>query len=108
MCKELGRLSQSFRGMVEGTDTVFFMNPAEVTRVPREKTVSYARIVVDVRPQKPDPNRVWLTIGGNLLNVPGDLSTPAADMVMIKILWNSVLSTDGAKFATIDIKDMYL
>ena len=31
-----------------------------------------------------------------------------ADLVTSKILWNSVVSTDNAKFMTIDTKNVYL
>ena len=45
-----------------------------------DKTITYVRIVVDQQPQKSDPNYVRLTVGGNLPNVPGDLSTTTADL----------------------------
>ena len=60
--------------------------------------------MVDYRPQKADPNRVRVTVGGNLLSVPGDLSTRTAALITSKFLWNSVLSTKNAHFAVIDIK----
>ena len=49
-----------------------------------------------------------LTIVGNLIEHEGDNSTPASEITTIKILWNSVISTTGAKCITIDIKDMCL
>ena len=82
------------------------MTPAEVHLILADRTVTYPRIIVYVRTHKSDPNRVRLTVEGNLLNAPGDHSTPIADMATIKILWNSVLSIQDAKFASIDIKDM--
>ena len=88
MCKELGRLAQGF-GSTEGTDTIRFMTINEIKEIPRDKTVTYARIVVDYRPQKADPNRVRITVGGNLINYPGELTTRTADLVTSKILWNS-------------------
>ena len=66
------------------------------------------RIIVDYWPQKADPNRERLTVGVNLLNFPGDLSTTTSDLTTSKILWNSVLSTKYTRFACIDIKNMYL
>ena len=75
MCKELGTLYQGYRGLVEGKNTFFFMSYEKIRDIPPDKTVTYARIVVDYQPQKPDPNRVRLMVGGNLLNVPGDLIT---------------------------------
>ena len=75
MCKELGRLSQGFKCLVEGTNTEFFMDQQQIREIPKDKTFMYARIVVNYCPQKVDPHRVCFTVGGNLLNVPGDLST---------------------------------
>eukprot|EP00804_Cyclotella_cryptica_P023154 CCRYP_000368-RA/>CCRYP_000368-RA protein AED:0.46 eAED:0.46 QI:0/-1/0/1/-1/1/1/0/117 len=74
MCKELGRLVQGF-GKTKGTNTVFFMTIDEIKRIQKDRTVTYARIVVDYRPQKEDPNRVRITVGGNLIEYPGELTT---------------------------------
>ena len=43
-------------------------------------------------------------MGGNLVNYPDDCGTPTADLLTIKLLRNSVISTNNAKFMTIDIK----
>ena len=42
------------------------------------------------------------------MNYPGDCGTPTADLLTVKLLLNSVISTEGAKFMTIDIKNFYL
>jgi hypothetical protein len=47
-------------------------------------------------------------VGGNLINYPYELTTRTADMVSAKIMWNSVVSTPGAKFGGANIKNMYL
>ena len=108
MCKELGRLVQGYVEK-EGTNTIFFMTIDEIKQIPKDRTVTYARIVVDYCPQKDDPNRVRITVGGNLINYPGELTTHrTADLFTSKILWNSVLSTPNAKYACADIGDMYL
>ena len=49
-----------------------------------------------------------LTFGGNNLSVPMDCGTPTADLLMVKLLLNSVVSTPGEKFTTLDLKDFYL
>ena len=95
MCKELRRLAQGWDGS-NGTDTIFFMSHDEIKKIPRDRTVTYARIVVDYRPQKDDPNQVRITVGGNLINYPGELTTQTADLTTTKILWNSTISTPGA------------
>ncbi len=64
--------------------------------------------MIDHHPQKKDPNRICITVGGNLVNYPFELTTCTADMVSSKILWNSVISTKDACFAGADIKNMYL
>ena len=47
------------------------------------------------------------TNGNNLIAYPGELTTRMADLTNAKILWNSTLSTSGAKFSAIDIGNMY-
>ena len=62
----------------------------------------------NIRPEKKDPTRVRITIGGNLINYPGDCDTPTANILTVKLLLNSVVSTPGAKFFTMDISNFYL
>ena len=49
-----------------------------------------------------------MTVGGNLINFPGDCGTPTADMLTVKLLINSTISTKGAKVMTIEISNFYL
>ena len=49
-----------------------------------------------------------MTVGGNKINNPNEVSTPTADMLLVKILYNSIISTKGAKFMTGNIKNLYL
>ena len=105
--KEVGRLAQGLDGVVDGTDTIDFINKTEIPP-DRWKDVTYARIVCNYRPEKADPNRVRITVGGNRINCPDDCSTPTAELLTVKLLLNSVISTPGAKFMTMDISDFYL
>ena len=107
MCIELGRLAQGYNN-TQGTNTVRFMSLDMIKDIPIKQTVTYGRIVVDYRPQKEDPNRVRITAGGNLIKYPDELTTRTADLTTTKLLWNSVLSTQNAKYMCIDIKNMYL
>ena len=60
-------------------------------------------------PEKIDkPNRTRLVGEGNRVHYPGDAGTPTADLLTVKLLINSIISTAGAKFMTMDIKDFYL
>jgi hypothetical protein len=47
-------------------------------------------------------------MGGNLVNYPDNCGAPTADLLTIKLLFNSVISIGNAKFMTIDIEDFYL
>ena len=105
---EVGRLAQGREGGVEGTDTMFFVHFDQIPR-DRIKDITNDRIVCMVRPEKDDPNRSRLTVNGARLNgFPGDLGTPTADLLTVKLLLNSVISTKDAKFMGIDIKNFYL
>ncbi len=64
--------------------------------------------MIDHHLQKEDPNHVRITVGGNPIDYPFELTKHTADMVSSKILWNSVLSTLNAHFAGANIKNMYL
>ncbi len=69
----------------------------------RLKDVTYIKFVCNVRTEKKDPNRTRATIGGNLINYPEDVGTLTANLLLIKIFLNSVISTRGAKFAGADL-----
>ena len=92
----------------KGTESLFVMNPDDIQNIPKYRTVTYAWMVVDYGQQKCDPNRVRMTAGGNLIKYPGDITTRTADITTLKNMLNSVLSTDGAKYMCIDIKNFYL
>ena len=56
------------------------MSHKEIAQISEDRIVTYARIVVDFRPQKKDPNQVQMTAGGKLIKCPGDLTTRTADL----------------------------
>ena len=92
---------------VKGTTTIFFMKKSEITK-DRQKDVTYGRIVVSYRPQKSDPNRSRLIVGGYRIVCMHDVSTPTSNLPMVKMLWNSVLSTPGDKSFIVDISRFFL
>ena len=70
--------------MPSGTNTIFF--------IPKDKvsagiTVTYGIIVAEIRPQKAETRRTRLIVGGDLINFPGDVTTPTKN-----------LSTESRKF----------
>eukprot|EP00957_Ditylum_brightwellii_P012133 916102-Ditylum_brightwellii.AAC.1 len=46
-------------------------------------------------------------VSGNLIKYPRDIATSTADLITTKLIWNSVLSTPGAQYVCIDIKNLY-
>ena len=89
---ELGRLAQGMEGRVKGKNKILFITKEDLPAA-RWKDVTYGRIVVNYRPEKSDPNRVRLTVGGDRINYPGDCGTPTSDMLTVKLLLNSIIST---------------
>ena len=57
--------------------------------------------------QKRRKRTTRFTVGCNCIVYPGAVATPTADMLVTKLLFNSVISTKGARFMTIDISDFY-
>jgi hypothetical protein len=70
--------------------------------------VTYGSFVVDIKDHKEEKERTRVTVGGDQIEYPGDKSTRTAVLTTAKVLTNSVISTWGAKFLVIDIKNFYL
>eukprot|EP00804_Cyclotella_cryptica_P000411 CCRYP_008709-RA/>CCRYP_008709-RA protein AED:0.43 eAED:0.43 QI:0/0/0/1/0/0/5/0/715 len=95
------------KGRVKATDTIKFIPKSDIPP-DRLKDVTYIKFVCQVRTEKDEPNRTRATFGGNLIHYPDDVGTPTADLLLIKIFLNSVISTPGARFATADLSNFYL
>jgi hypothetical protein len=108
--KDFGRMAQGDdKTGQKGTNSVFVMTHKEIDIAKNAgHKWTYARVVVDYRPQKEDPNRIRIAVGGNLITYRGNTSTRTADLTTSKLLWNSVLSVDGARYMCLDIKNFYL
>jgi hypothetical protein len=98
---------KEIRRLATTTETIAFMAKQQIPQA-RRKDITYRRIVCTYRSEKNDPYRTRITMGGNLFNYPDDCGTPTADLLTVKLMFNSIISTPGAKFMTIDIKDFYL
>eukprot|EP00804_Cyclotella_cryptica_P015847 CCRYP_006351-RA/>CCRYP_006351-RA protein AED:0.42 eAED:0.15 QI:0/0/0/0.6/1/1/5/0/704 len=96
------------------TYTSTFLSRKKLKKLSRGACVASAKVTYTSRPMTPvtqstpTKRRIRLTVGNNRINFPGNCGTPTADMITVKILLNSVISTVNAKFMTIDIKDFYL
>jgi hypothetical protein len=95
------------RRLATTTETIFFVQRENIPDN-RKGDETYARIVCTYRKGKKDKYRTRITMGGNLVNYPGDCGTPTADLLTVKLLLNSIISTPNAKFMTLDLKDFYL
>jgi hypothetical protein len=47
-------------------------------------------------------------VGGNRVNYPGKVATLTTEMLVAKMLFNSVIYTKGAQVMTMDISNFYL
>ena len=65
--------------------------------MPARRTVSYGRIVAEIRPQKDEKYRTQITVGGSRINFPGDVNTPKANLTTAKLILNSVLLIKNKK-----------
>jgi len=55
-----------------------------------------------------DHNRTRFIAGGDKCNYLYKVATPTVEMLVAKILFNSVVSTPGTKFMVMDISNFYL
>jgi hypothetical protein len=61
-----------------------------------------------VRPKKAEPNQMQFTVDGDRINYPGKAATLTAEMLVAKMIFNSVISMKGVRFMTMDISNFYL
>ena len=60
------------------------------------------------KPNKSEPHRSRLTVGSDSILCLYDVRIPTAHLPIIKMIRNSVLSTPGAQYMTLDISNFYL
>jgi hypothetical protein len=101
---KIGQLAQG-HGKIKGTNTIVFI---DCKNIPKGRKVTYLRVVCAFCPEKENPCHVQLTVGGDHIEYPGDVSTKTANLCTAKLLFNSVVSTPEAKFMTGKLTDFYL
>ena len=89
--------------MPTSTNKVFFIDKLAI---PHGRKITYARMVASIRPTKLEVDRDRVTVGGYRLDFPGTATTHCARLTTTKFLLNSTISTSGAYFMTLDIKDL--
>ena len=82
----------------------------KIQDVPRNRMedVTYGHFLCMVQPDKAEKNRTRFTARGDGINYPGEMATSTVEMLVAKILFNSVVSIPGARFVTMDISNLYL
>ena len=91
--------------MPSGTQTI---RPIKKANIPTGRTATYVKFICTIRPQKKETQHTRLTVGGNFIHYPGDVSTPTGDMTSTKIQINATLSDSEAKWLGLNLKDFYL
>ena len=66
------------------------------------------RALCDIRTQKTETHRTIIPAGGNLLDYPGEVSTPTSDLTTMKLHVNSTISNIISRYMCMDVKYFYL
>eukprot|EP00804_Cyclotella_cryptica_P022726 CCRYP_012523-RA/>CCRYP_012523-RA protein AED:0.38 eAED:0.38 QI:0/0/0/1/0/0/2/0/220 len=92
---EFGWLAQGVGGCIKGTNTIKFIAKSNIP-FERRKDITYDQFVCTIQ------NKSKIALVLQLV------ATPTAKMITAKILFNSVISTPGARFMTMVISNFYL
>ena len=105
---EFGRLANGVGNRIKNpTNTIQFIKKSAIP-IDRRQDVTYGSFVYNLRPEKVEQERTRFVVGGDRINYPGEVATPTADILVAKILFNSVVSTKNARFMTMDVSNFYL
>jgi hypothetical protein len=64
-------------------------------------------MVYDIQPQTPEQHHVWLTVGGNPIDLPDGVSTPTHNLTTCNVLCNIVVTTPHEKNMAMNINTCY-
>ena len=104
MCNKLGCLSQGWKACA-GTDAIELTFHKEK---PNNIRAIYVRAVYNILTQKIETHITTLTAGGNLLDYPGEVSTPTSDLTTMKIHVKRTILDVTSRYMCMDVKDHYL
>jgi hypothetical protein len=96
---ELGRPFQGIQD-IQGTNTCFFV---DLTNIPKDRKITYAKLVCNHKLHKAEKERVRLTVGVDVLYYSEKITTSTAYITTFTILINSTLSTEDAEMMMMDI-----
>ena len=94
-------LPQGISAWVQGTNAIYFIHQDQILTT-WMRNIIYGRIVCDILNGKAKPNKTRLTVGGDRIQYPGVCGAPTAHLLTVKIMLNSIISTQG------DVKHIYL
>jgi hypothetical protein len=104
---EIGRLAQGMPGCNTSINTIVFIKKNQVPEI-RAKDMTCGLITCLIRPEKiEEPNQTRLVMEGNRVHYSSNAGTPTTNLLTVKLLINSAISTPNTKYMTIDIKDFY-
>jgi hypothetical protein len=96
--------SNEFRTFLEPTHVSLSNSPTS-----RKTEISLTeKLVCDYKPHKKEMERVRFTMGGDILDYSGDITSSTADITTFKALINSTLPTEDAAMMMRDIKNYYI
>ena len=104
MCNELGRLCQGWKSHA-GTDTIEFIFHKDK---PKDRRATFVRVVCNIQPQNIETHRTRLTVEGDLIDYPGEVSTPTLDLTNMKLHINSAISDVKSRYMCMEVKVLYL
>jgi hypothetical protein len=93
-CQGIGSGNAPSTKWVAGTNNFFLIDYQDIWSHKR-KEICHTMVVCEVHPEKDDPDRTRITIGGNHICYLGDVGTNTASLELVKLLLNSVLSQGG-------------
>ena len=106
--KEFGGMAQGDdKTKTKGTNDMFVMTHNNIAQL-KGKKYTYTNILHDHCPQNEDPNCIRITAGGNLIQCNEELSVRTVDITTAKLRWNSVISTEDARYMCLDLSLFYL
>ena len=101
---EFGRLANGVGRRIKNQPTQSHSSEGR-TFQKMKKHVTYGQFICSAQPEKKEKNRTRFTVGRDQIDYPGEVSTPTADILVAKILFNRIMYTKGARFTTGQRKD---
>lgn len=79
-------MTNEFRRLASGVDTIIPTGSNTIVFIPKaafpkDRTVTYRKLVCEIRTQKSEMYRMRLAVGGNKKYYPDDVSTPTSELI---------------------------